>query len=74
MEIYLIKEVQAKVSPSDPTDALVSTSGVLDSSNDTLLLLRDDESLAEIQAHHLTRGHLVSTFIFTLGGLDFRFS
>ncbi|KAL6201423.1 hypothetical protein ACLB2K_025137 [Fragaria x ananassa] len=62
VEIYLIKEVRAKVSPSDPTDASVSTSGVLDSSNDTLLLLREDESLAEIQAHHLTRGHLLLAY------------
>lgn len=63
VEIYLLKEMQAKVNPSDPTNVPISTSGVLDSSKDTLLLLRDDESLAEVQARHLTRGHLVSTFV-----------
>ncbi|XP_050371292.1 putative E3 ubiquitin-protein ligase RING1a isoform X2 [Argentina anserina] len=62
VEIYLLKELQAKVNTSDPTNAAVSTSGVLDSSKDTLLLLRDNESLAEVQARHLTRGHLLLAY------------
>lgn len=63
VQIYFLKELQAKVNPSDPTNASVSTSGVLDSSKDTLLLLRDDELLGEVQVRHLIRGHLVSPFI-----------
>lgn len=62
VEIYLLKEMQAKINPSDSTSVPISTSGVLDSSKDTLLLLRDDESLAEVQARHITRGHLLLAY------------
>ncbi|KAM5588176.1 putative E3 ubiquitin-protein ligase RING1a [Rosa sericea] len=62
VQIYFLKELQAKVNPSDPTNASVSTSGVLDSSKDTLLLLRDDELLGEVQVRHLIRGHLLLAY------------
>lgn len=60
VEIYLVKDLNAKFNPITPSDDLIPKTNLM-KCKEKLQVLREDETLEELKTDSLTCGYLVST-------------
>ena len=66
VEIYLVKELNSKLSSSTSTSISISKPGTIDPCKDKLEVLEEQETLGGLKTYNFTQGHAVNFYVIQL--------